>query len=738
MSVSRSIVEQNKRWMQGHVDNLQKGLDSKMAKLADLESKFDQRGLTQNQQQLMQKLEDEIADLKDKKAYFDEKFDTINNANGIDEILEQLNELDLTDKMADALAKNKKALAEVRARAENASEMIERGRGMEPSNYLFRVFNRRKIEKDRDAFRQILIDHFRDNNEVFSTDQKGLFKVTKLPTDDASLAKRAEQTINNILGETDEDAIDAIFTGFGRNGPLISRRLNIPNSKVKDYIVTDIKELMIGYTTRVAPKIEYHKRFRNPENGRLMTLEARLDYLRNMLRKDKVPEREIDKYIKNYVSVYDQVVGTTLKRPDAMDTKIANFLRTSATWTFLSGSGVAALGDASSLFMDHELSVIGRGFLGLMDDVSLKLGKKEANLAGEALEIVRGTTQLKYLESLSNDIFTKTVPDRLNNAFFVANLLAPVTIAIKSMDALLRSHTIIEASINKTKGKATKFEIEFLARYNIDDKLAEKISTMPYEKSNGGLYLANTEAWTNDSVTEAFRNALNSGIMNRVIMGTPADKPMMMNGVAYIPDSIASKLPFELPVDPRVPGYRRAESGLLALPFTFYSYTMGALSKITANHAAGSVRNRLSHIAVAMGLGYMIVKYRTPSFAWDDMDTEDKIARSFDFSGLAAIHSDMAYRMLAMHNELGFESNFPIQPKYQGEADPLGAVLSLGGAPVDWGYSVSKAITEMMSGNFSDGAKDLISITPLLETMLTGDILKEAAKDIVGTSVNRP
>lgn len=741
VSITQSIINQNKKWMSEHIDILNQRLLKKEGTLDKLESTFTSRGLTENQQELRNTLNSELNDLRKRLDYFQDRMDIIDAANGVEEVLEELNKLDLTPDMLDGLGNLQKAMNDTRKRAENASEMIERSRGVDTSRgYLFRIFNRRKIEQDRESFKSILVQHFKENNEIFRVDENtGLFKVVKLSTDDAAVSQRADQTINNILGETDEDAIDAIFTGFSRSGPLMSRRLNIPNSKIKDYIVTDIKELMIGYTNRVAPKIEYHKRFRNPETGRLMTLEARLDYLRERLKKDKVSDKEIDRYIKNYVSVYDQVVGSTLKRPDAIDTKAANFLRTAASWTFLGGSGVAALGDAASLFMDHELSTIGKAFLGTMDDVSLKLGKKEANLAGEALEIVRGTTHLKYLESLSNDIFTKSIPDRLNNAFYVANLLAPVTIAIKSMDALLRSHTIIEASLKKASGtKLSKFEVEFLARYNIDDNLAKEIAESPFQKSQGGLYLANTEAWTNENAVNGFRNALNSGILNRVIMGTPADKPMMMNGVAYIPDSVAKMLPFDLPVDPRVPGYRRAESGLLALPFTFYSYTMGALSKITANHASGSVRNRMSHIAVALGLGYMIVKYRTPNWAWDDMDTEDKIARSFDFSGLAALYSDAAYRALAMHNELGFESNFPIQPKYQGEADPLGAVLSLGGAPVDWGYAASKAIGEMMQGNFSDGAKDLISVTPLLETMVTGDVIKETAKDIVGASVNRP
>lgn len=731
-SAAQSIIAQNRKWMTQHIENVDSALEAKRVKLSDLDKKFGTRGLTENQQKLRAEIIKEIELFNGRRAYFQEKMDIINNARGVDEVLSELRKLDLTEDMLEGLGNLRKALDDTRKRAENASEMIERGRGMDTPNYLFRIFNRRKIEQDREGFKSVLVNYFRENNRIIRQNEKTkLFEVKELPTDAASLATRADKTIDNILGETDEDAIDAIFTGFGRSGPLVSRRLNIPNKLVKDYMVTDVKELMIAYTNRVSPKIEYHKRFRNPETGQLMTLEARLDYLRSRLKRDKVPEKEIDRYIKNYVSVYDQVVGTVLKRPDAIDTKAANFLRTAANWTFLGGSGVAALGDTASLFMDHELNVIGRALLGTMDDVSVSLGKREANLAGEGLEIVRGTTHLKYMESLSNDIFTKTVPDKLNNAFFVLNGLGPVTTFIKSLDALLRSHTIIEASVRKVQGNASKFELEFLARYNITDDLAKRISESPYETSNGGLYLANTEAWLDEDAVVGFRNALNSGILNRVIMGTPADKPMMMNGVAYIPDSVAKMLPFDLPVDPRVQGYRRAESGLLAVPFTFYSYTMGALSKITANHASGSVRNRLTHIAMAMGIGYMIVKYRTPNWAWDDMDFEDKIARAFDFSGLAALFSDAGYRALAMHNELGFESNFPIQPKYQGEPDPLGAVLSLGGAPVDWGYAASKAITDMMSGNFSDGAKDLISIMPLIETMVTGDAIKDAAKDLI-------
>jgi len=741
VSVTNSIIEQNKRWMGAEIEKLNAKILPKRETLAKLDNESVQRGLTAKQIDLQRKLREEIGTLDERILRFEDMFEKINRAESVEELADLYNQLDLTPAMRSALSDLGKAMDETRAKIDNFMEAINyaKGKGETPrKRYFPRFFNRRKIEEDRIGFKGILISWYRQNPERYVPQKDGSVKLVKMATDPESLSKRADETIENILGETDEDAVDAIFTGFGRSSSLLSRRLDIPNELVADYIIKDAKEVMIAYTSRAAPKLEFHKRVRHPETGKLITFEEHLSLTRKRMMEDGVPEKKVDRFIKNYVAVYDQVVGTNRKRPDALDTRAADVLRTATSWTFLGGSGLAALGDAASLFMDHELKAIGSGFLGLMDDVSLGMAKRELNLAGEALEIVMGTTHLRYLESLTNDMFSKGIPDKLNNAFYTLNGLGPVTIAMKSMDALLRGHTIIDASEKFLAGKATKFERDFLARYNISEDMMRRFAEMPTEKSQGGLRLPNTEKWADEEAVIAFRNALRSGVMNRVIMGTPADKPIVMGGVAYIPDNVARLLPFSLPIDPRVPGYRRAESGLLALPFTFYTYTMGALSKITANHASGAVRNRLAHIAVAMGLGAMIVNVRTPSWAWDKMDTEDKIMRAFDFSGLAAIYSDVTYRAIAMAHEFGAEPNFPIQPKFAAPPDPLGAVVSLGGAPADWTYGVMSALGQMVQGDFGEGAKGLVRLTPLINVMAFGGVLKDTAMDMAGQLPNRP
>ena len=742
-SVTNNIIDANKKWMAKAQAKIQKRYDKDLKLQKSLEQQQIARGLTKKQVDLKNKVDDNIANLKKDLAKFEGKFDKINNAKDIDELASLFNDLDLTPKMRNALESLSKSFDDIRFKIDNALEVIEHhGKLTKTNKYdLPRIFNRQKIHKERDGFRNLLIAAYKKNPTIVSKDDKGLFQIQKLATDPASLYRRAEETIQNIMEETDEDAIDAIFTGFGRSGPLVSRRLNVPNSDIKEYLVTDVKELMINYGARVAPKLEYHKANLNPDTGKLMTLEEKLFRMRAELNDAKVPRKSIDKFLKNYVHTYDRVVGTTLKRADSIDTRVADMLRTATSWTFLGGSGVAAFGDAASIFMDHELNVIGRSFLGLMDDISLKHSAHELKLSGEALEMTLGTTHLRYMESLSNDLFQKTLPDKLNNAFFVANGLGPVTVGIKMLDGLVRGHTIIDSSIKLTKGTASDFEKEFLARYNITEEMAERISAMPHQKSTGGeLILPNTEAWTDVDAVAEFRNALRSGVMNRVIMGGPEDKPITMDGVAYIPDHVAKTLPYydKMPRDPRVKGYVRVESGFLALPFTFYSFVVGALNKITGNMAAGSVRNKTTHIAVAMMLGYSVTKFRTPEWAWDEMDTEDKIMRSFDMSGIAALQSDLLYRAITMAHELGAEDGFPIQPKYSGGYDPLGSFVSLGGAPADWSLEVMRSITQMIEGDVGEGAKSLVNMIPLIETMATGDALKNTMKDIVGELPNRP
>jgi hypothetical protein len=333
------------------------------------------------------------------------------------------------------------------------------------------------------------------------------------------------------------------------------------------------------------------------------------------------------------------------------------------------------------------------------------------------------------VEDITNDVNASTKYDKIKNTFYLANGLAPITHLAKTLDSVIRGHSLIDMSKKLINKKATKLEKSYLARYNIDERMAAKIAATPHEVTANGLILPNTLKWetspkVDDETLTTFRTALQSGILNTIIMGTPADKPIIVDGVAYIPMSVASK--FGMPEHRVVKGYARIESGLLGLPFQFYSYALGAINKITMSAAQGQMKNRTVGLAMSLGLGMMAVQIKTPDWAFDEMTWRDWFARGFDQSGIAALYSDMFYQSL--HTGLALSgkniTGGLIQPKFPSD-DAYGATIGLGGAGPSIGYDYLEALKDMIAGDFSEGAKNLIRTLPFMRLWFAKGTINE-------------
>lgn len=707
ITVSRKIIQANQRWMDKEISKIQTRARGTLAGF-DLER---------------------VKYLEDLKKSIDE-------AESFDDLLALRPKLDLTPRMSEALKSIRNALDDLSEQIDSYKAYID-AIDAAPERAAFvhfpRVYNRIAILKDRVRFENILAKWFTDNPTItVFNEEKLLFQKTTLPNDPVSVAERARRTTDTILGETDEDDIEMMFTGLGRGGPLASRNLNIPNELIEDFIVTDIKDIMIAYADRVGGRIEFHKAFKNPQTGKAQALEDILDQFRIALRREKVSEKDIDKGIKNFVLLYDSIVGAQIKTPDALDNKVAEVLRSVTNMTFLGRAGQAAIADASTIFMDNDLATIGKTFLGLLDgDQPFGKTAKELRKMGDLVEIERGMSHVRYMEGLSSSPFVKSTWDKMNHAFYNLNGLNYVTMITKNFEAIARGHTLIERSQKLVDGTATKYEREFLARNFIDIGKASKIVRMPYEKTKNELILPNTSQWPDEEIKELFQTAVRAGLANRIIMATPADRPSIMNGVLVFRKETAEKFGLPIIEDPRMKGYVRYESGLMTLPFAFYSYTFGALTKITGNYAQGAVNNHVAHIAASLILGGMIVKFRTPTWAWEEMDPEDKVARAFDFSGLAALYSDLTYRSLAFAAETGFDvEGFPLEPKFKADPDPYGAALSLFGAPADYSYNVGKSVNELLNGETSEGVNGIINSIPFISALAFMGVIKDGLKSV--------
>ena len=269
-----------------------------------------------------------------------------------------------------------------------------------------------------------------------------------------------------------------------------------------------------------------------------------------------------------------------------------------------------------------------------------------------------------------------------------------------------------------------------------------------YENRINGLALKefNRQTKIQTETLETFRASLNTGVLNTVLMGTPADKPIINDGIVYIPMSVARK--FKMREDDLVKGYARIENGLLGLPFQFYSYSLAAVSKITGSFVQGTVKNRAAAISAALALAYMGQKLRTNEYTWEQLSYADKFARAFDYSGLASLHTAILYE--AFHTSLALDgpdiSGGLLKPKYNvNEGGPVDAVAGLFGAgpsiAFDFGTNSFTLATgkkldyveggiNFIDGDRSDAAAEIVRRLPFMTLPGVYGISREIANTI--------
>tara|TARA_R100000697_G_scaffold70135_1_gene82562 strand:+ start:1743 stop:5087 length:3345 start_codon:yes stop_codon:yes gene_type:complete len=587
---------------------------------------------------------------------------------------------------------------------EDLKNPLESAKPMGELNFYARYYNHDKIRANREKFTGIIAEHFRQNPYVYKNGKKEL-----LPYDEKSIQKRAKDTVSKILNETDGN-MDQSFAGYNSKHTR-HRNLDIPNSKVWEFIEQNPITVMKNYTSRVAP--EYH--FRKEFGGR--DIDEVLDFVYNDVAKT-AGLKTAQASVRDISHMYDRVVGNIIKNPSALNQKVRQVLNDFAGLTYLGSAGFATLTDYAAILMQRELGAFLKFGFSVLDSTQLKLGAKEGRYAGEALDIMMQMEGLRLIDDLSaraidRGMYSK-VMGKAKQLFYATNLLGPATNIAKRFEAILRQHQIIEDSLAIYNNKASKQTREMMAKYGLGQKEIKEIAEKaPFQREGKGIYLANTDEWLQSGVSretlDKFQYSMNAGIFNTVIMSSPADKPIMMDGVFYVPWRVAKFVP-GMKEDKRVRGYSRIENGIMNLPFAFMSYSFGAANKITAAMAQNTLKNKAMGTVAAMGLAYMglQLRYRNRPYVLENMSTQDKILRTFDYSGLAAIYSDMFYRGLSIGVNTGMTDSPPFKPKYispDAEERPMDAALEILGAPASLFWEYKRGVEDFFAGDVNDGVK---------------------------------
>ena len=355
-----------------------------------------------------------------------------------------------------------------------------------------RFWDTSSIKKNRKEFYNTLYNWYQANPYIYEKNPRTLeFERIKLSLTPENLEKRVNKTISKILDEIDPLNVDSIGFGYGRSKHFRHRQVDIPNKLVTKFIITDPLAAMQTYSARIEPRYEYRKTFGKDVDGVIFDMEM------EMIRK-QFKQEDINKMRRDYMHMYDRVSGSVLRNPDAINQKIAFVLKEAAQFSYMGSAGLAALPDFGRIVMEYDLDNIVKGTQALMDKNMVNLTVDEVRLAGEAIDILRGTSHMRLVEDLSNSVNSNELLTSARNAFYILNGLAPMTTIAKQLSGIIDAHTIIDYSIRyKT---ITPQEKTWLAKYGIDEKTAGKIAKSPWEKSTNNLYMANTREWTNISL----------------------------------------------------------------------------------------------------------------------------------------------------------------------------------------------------------------------------------------------
>ena len=238
----------------------------------------------------------------------------------------------------------------------------------------------------------------------------------------------------------------------------------------------------------------------------------------------------------------------------------------------------------------------------------------------------------------------------------------------------------------------------------------------------GRLFLANTENWGNQQLVRKFRGALATMTRNTIINATPADKPTIIDGVVYARMNPALKaLGFKVDKRSSTIGYEvtRIENGLMALPFQFWNYTLGATTKILGAGFDNERTGKVAGFATMLALGYLTLYMKNPR-SFNNMDYEDQLTRAIDQTGITGIYSDLFYMGLHARHRMGNldRDDTLIQPKYRvNPPSELGAGLEtatdFAGATPSYLFDVADTAYLFGSGQSDEAIRKALRLTPV-------------------------
>lgn len=412
----------------------------------------------------------------------------------------------------------------------------------------FRIAEAAKSEHNIARLKQkdlrLMIDDYR---KIISINKSKHDTFKKLADDVMYIAGASDGELSDIARDITTGLVSSspLRTNYAgvpvTRGPLKERTLGIPDSQIKDFLHNDIFRVARFYARTMGSDIELAKKFGNPAMDDVIgkITDSHLSKLADA--KDEARRTAINKNLNNDLrdiqGIRDRLRGM-YGLPDDVNAlssrafklvKNINFLR------LLGGMTLSAIPDAGRFVMAHGLMrTFSDGVLPLVSSFKqYRMAADEVKLAGTALDMINNarTMSMAGLDDAyaTTSKFERGIQAAVDN-FGMISLMSPWNAAMKQFAGVLSQTRSLQAIESVMGGTIDKKEMTRLAQFGIDEPMAQRIGTefQKNGKKDGGVYWANTQAWTDHEAVKTYQAALAKEV-ERIIVEPGQDKPLFMS-----------------------------------------------------------------------------------------------------------------------------------------------------------------------------------------------------------------
>jgi len=508
------------------------------------------------------------------------------------------------------------------------------------NDYINIIYVKNAIEKNPARFKDII---------------KGHFKRAGVLINESKLNQLVKDLSGHFPFVRFEKTVGDLTERYAFNRPryaraVRARELNLDRIAQEElldggFIMSDIFALQKTYARQIIPDILLTQKYGDPNglgikfiedgemsgfNAGLMTVANEYNFkLAGVKRGSKERAaiiKERDQVLTDLEASIELIRGTygLPSNPHAWSSVAMRTAKHYNALTMLTGFA-AAIPDVARTVMT---SGIKRGFKTQFEMFSnfldggtiFKMGKKEAQSFGEAVDMVTGQRAMLFADV--GDMFglASKLESGVGKAsafnFMYVNLMSRWTEMAKSMASVTIGSRIIEDSIKWTKGSLTDKWKTALSSSGINQDMARRIATQ-FEKHGEKTkhnFMANTAKWEDDAAVDAFGAALNKDINITIVTPGLGDTPLWMS--TELGSTFAQFKKFAISATQRM--------------------LMRGMQEKDLDFLFGSI--------LLMGSGMLIDKIYTEFRFGRDYSKQSlttKLLNAFDRSGLAGIYTDI-------------------------------------------------------------------------------------------------